>query len=330
MVFITNRRAGQCNEKHNSVRCCNNLFEGHLHGRKMASQIPQHERFGLLQLYPDSSAKNSPATSRKARSLSAHFDIFALHGLNGDREETWTYTPEAAHEDKAKVVGMNKSRDKLGSKKSKIEMGAHRNPLWLRDFLKEDFPNSRIYSVGYNSKVAFSFGTGRLDSFARELLVSIQRTRETEDEKQRPILFVCHSMGGLVVKKALLVAYVAEVHYKNILDSTTAVLFLGTPHGGSDSAALAKPLVDIAHVALPRLWGTVRKDLIASLERNGSELLELSGQFRSIVDKENIRVFSFVEQDRHPLLSSRVCLIGGVWGNVALILNRLSTKLPLR
>lgn len=296
----------------------------------MASQTPQHERFGLLQLYPDSSAKNSPATPPKARSLNAHFDIFALHGLNGDREETWTYTPEAAREDKVKVAGMNNFRGKLGSKESKIETGAHGNPLWLRDFLKEDFPNSRIYSVGYNSKVAFSFGTGRLDSFARELLVNIQRTRETEDEKQRPILFVCHSMGGLVVKKALLVAYVAEVHYKNILDSTTAVLFLGTPHGGSDSAALAKPLVDITHVALPRIWGTVRKDLVASLERNGSELLELSGQFRSIVDKETIQVFSFVEQDRHPLLSSRVCLISGVWVYMALILNRLSTKLPLR
>ncbi|KAA6415096.1 MAG: hypothetical protein FRX48_01848 [Lasallia pustulata] len=272
----------------------------------MASQTPQHERFGLLQLYPAPSAKAKTVTAPKARSLNAQFDIFALHGLNGDREETWTYTPDAAHEDKAKDAGTNKFRGKLGGKDSKTDMGGDRNPLWLRDYLKDDFPNARIYSVGYNSKVAFSFGTGRLDSFARELLVNIQRTRETENEKQRPILFVCHSMGGLVVKKALLVAHVDQVHYKNILDSTTAVFFLGTPHGGSDSTALAKPLVDIARIVFPRVLGTFRKDLVASLERNGPELLELSGQFRSIVDKENIHVFSFVEQDRHPLLSSRV------------------------
>lgn len=222
--------------------------------------------------------------------------------------------PEAAHEGKAKDVGTHKARGRLGSKESKIDLGADRNPLWLRDFLKEDFPNARVYSMGYNSKVAFGFGTGRLDSFARELLINIQRTRETEDEKQRPILFVCHSIGGLVVTKALLVAYVAKVqYYKNILDSTTGVLFLGTPHAGSDSAALAKPLVDIAHIVLPRIWGTVRKDLVASLERNGSELLELSGQFRSMIDKENIQVFSFVEQDRHPLMSSRVRLIRGIY-----------------
>ena len=280
----------------------------------MASPTPQHERFGLLQLYPDPSAKNKTVRAPKARSLNAQFDIFALHGLNGDREETWTYTPEAAHEDKAKDIETNKFRGKLGSngsKESKIDTALDRNPLWLRDFLKDDFPDARIYSVGYNSKVAFNFGTGRLHSFARELLVNIQRTRETEDEKQRPILFVCHSMGGLVVKKALLVAHFPEVHYKNILDSTTAVLFLGTPHGGSDITALAKPFIDIAHVALPRILGSVRKDLVASLGRNGSELLELSGQFRSIVDKENIQVFSFVEQDRHPLLLTRVCLLCG-------------------
>lgn len=275
----------------------------------MASQTPPHERFGLLQLHPDPSAKSKTVTSPRARALDTQFDIYALHGLNGDREETWTYTLEATPEDKAKDVGTSKFRGKLGGKKSKTDTAVDSNPLWLRDFLKDDFPNARIYSMGYNSRVAFNFGTGRLDTFARELLVNIQRTRETEGEKQRPIVFICHSMGGLVVKKALLVAHVDEVHYKNILDSTTAVLFLGTPHGGSDFAALAKPLIDIAHIVLPKIWGTVRKDLVASLERNGSELLELSGQFRSIVDKENIQVFSFVEQDRHPLLSSRVCSV---------------------
>ncbi len=63
-----------------------------------------------------------------------------------------------------------------------------------------------------------------------------------------------------------LVAHDAKVHYKNIIESTNAVLFLGTPHGGSDYAAITKPIVDIAHVTLPKPFGTFRKDLIGSLE----------------------------------------------------------------
>jgi len=44
--------------------------------------------------------------------------IIAIHGLNGDREETWS------------TGGVN----------------------WLREFLPDDVPNARILSYGYNSR----------------------------------------------------------------------------------------------------------------------------------------------------------------------------------
>ena len=124
----------------------------------------------------------------------------------------------------------------------------------------------------------------------------------------------------------------AEVHYKDIIESTSAVLFLGTPHGGSDYAAITKPIVNIAHVTLPKPFGTFRKDLIGSLERNGSELLELSNDFRYIVDKKNITLYSFVEQDRHPLLSSRVRIADWLISisQIVLIPHRLLMRLPPR
>ncbi|KAI9818767.1 MAG: hypothetical protein M1827_007587 [Pycnora praestabilis] len=313
----------------------------------MAPEIPQ-EHFGLLQLYPDSCDKSKTSTAFKAYSLDAQFDIFALHGLNGDREETWTHTSEVAHNaggkirDKGKDGGIYTARGRHGSRDLAIDGTNNmripvlpKNPLWLRDFLKDDFPNARIYTFGYNSKLAFNFGTGRLDAFARDLLVNIQSTRETENVNSHILVgfliqgtvsltsevgkttpnLVCLPQYGragrqkgnwLNLKQALLVAQVDEYHYRNILESTTAVFFLGTPHAGSDYAAVAKSFADIARVVFPKVLGSVRNDLVASLERNGRELLELSAQFRSIVDKEGIRVFSFVEQDRHPLLSSRI------------------------
>lgn len=165
----------------------------------MVSEGPQHERFGLLQLYPDGKSENANPKPRNPPPLNTEFDIFAVHGLNGDREETWTYT--LAGQD-ADGKGGEKPKSRHGSydlgkgDASRTETLAVKKPLWLRDFLRHDFPNARIYSIGYNSKVAGSYGTGRLDSFAREILINVQRTRESEEVKtSKQLDYTLRAMG---------------------------------------------------------------------------------------------------------------------------------------
>lgn len=154
----------------------------------MVLEEPQHERFGLLQLYPDGKSEYVNTKPRKLPPLDTEFDIFAVHGLNGNREETWTYPLAGYHAD---VRGGKKPKSRHGSydpgkgDTSMTETHAAQNPLWLRDLLRYDFPNARIYSIGYNSKVAGSYGTGRLDSFALEILINVQRTRETDEVRTR-------------------------------------------------------------------------------------------------------------------------------------------------
>jgi hypothetical protein len=49
--------------------------------------------------------------------------------------------------------------------------------------------------------------------------------------QQRPIVFVCHSLGGLVVKKALSLSLISQRHaYRDISSATKGVVFMGTPH----------------------------------------------------------------------------------------------------
>lgn len=76
-------------------------------------------------------------------------DIVAVHGLDGDRERTWTYKGET-----------------------------HHNCLWLRDLLPEDLPGSRIFTYGYNSKVFGSKSVSSVHEFAIMLLREIQHYRE--------------------------------------------------------------------------------------------------------------------------------------------------------
>ena len=96
----------------------------------------------------------------------------AVHGLGGDWERTWT--------------------DENGK-------------LWLRDFLPSQLPNARIMSYGYNSKTVFSKGATDIDDEAAMLLDRLDGERQLlQDKKARPIIFICHSLGGIVVKKVVL------------------------------------------------------------------------------------------------------------------------------
>jgi hypothetical protein len=101
-------------------------------------------------------------------------DIIAIHGLNGHYQKTWTATP-------------------------KLARGKECN--WLKDLLPKQIPNARIMSYGYNSIVQFSKSTARVGIFADALLEDIISWRRSAEEQARPIIFICHSLGGIVFKR---------------------------------------------------------------------------------------------------------------------------------
>ncbi len=104
--------------------------------------------------------------------------------------------------------------------------------LWLRDDLPQCLPESRIFLYEYDSTAVY--GTDR-DTFigkASELLEDIRIERE--DIESRPILFLGHSMGGLLIKQALINAH-NNPKYTPINDATTGLAFFATPHHGGNS-----------------------------------------------------------------------------------------------
>jgi hypothetical protein len=99
-------------------------------------------------------------------------DIVAVHGINGDACTTWTH-----------------------------ENGY----FWLRDSVPDTFRGARVYSYGYPADIFRSLEKGDLDSYARGLLLDLSIQRMSKQEQRRPIIFICHSMGGLVVKKVFII-----------------------------------------------------------------------------------------------------------------------------
>ncbi|GAP89361.1 putative tetratricopeptide repeat domain-containing protein [Rosellinia necatrix] len=59
----------------------------------------------------------------------------------------------------------------------------------------------------------------------------------------RPIVLIAHSLGGLLLKKALLLAHqnLQDPRFKLVLDCLSGILFLGTPHSGvTDESTLLR------------------------------------------------------------------------------------------
>jgi triacylglycerol esterase/lipase EstA (alpha/beta hydrolase family) len=56
---------------------------------------------------------------------------------------------------------------------------------------------------------------------------------ERDDMELRPILFLGHSIGGLLIKQALINTH-NNPKYTPIKDTTTGLVFFATPHHGGD------------------------------------------------------------------------------------------------
>ncbi|KAJ5699043.1 hypothetical protein N7462_001048 [Penicillium macrosclerotiorum] len=171
------------------------------------------------------SAKLDPPLRKKKLTLK-HSIVF-LHGINGSIGNTFTKT----------------SRNR------------RRSITWPRDLLEHDLTKdgilqARIMGFEFDADVFSFFGqTGRetIASIANTLLAALTNARREDYQRERPLILFGHSMGGLIIKRALSRAWdeddptSGDVFRRRrlIAVSTRAIIFAGTPHRGASIAHLA-------------------------------------------------------------------------------------------
>jgi protein SERAC1 len=122
-------------------------------------------------------------------------------------------------------------------------------------------------------------GSNRLIDHANNLLNDLTADRACCGASSRPIIFIVHSLGGLVCKEAILQSRDnPEAHLRDIFDCVKAVIFMGTPHRGSWMADWAK----IPSRALGLVKST-NKSLLDILDTNDQFLESIQVKFWSLI-----------------------------------------------
>ncbi|KAI8950933.1 hypothetical protein F4801DRAFT_601739 [Xylaria longipes] len=181
-------------------------------------------------------------------------DIVFIHGLTGHRERTWTA-------------------------KSASEP-------WPKMLLASKLPTARILTFGYDAYVSdwrHVVSQNQISNHAYNLLASLANYRENNGTDEHPIIFVCHSLGGLVCQDALAKAdRRKERHIENISRSVRGIVFLGTPHHGASLAVWAERLSMYIGVVK-----RTNREILEVLRADSEVLARVQDEFQTMLQARN-------------------------------------------
>ncbi|KAJ4573123.1 hypothetical protein HRR82_006778 [Exophiala dermatitidis] len=220
----------------------------------MSTAGKQVVQYGLTELY----AAEEPLV-----------DIVFVHGLNGHPRDTWS------------------------TSKPEVFWPADLLPAALRD------QRPRILTYGYDATVAaFTDGVSKdkIHDHAEHLASRLVANRALKKAQERPIIFVCHSLGGLVVKRCLIYCQSVRHHQhterlRSIYVSTYGILFLGTPHNGSNLAKWGSLLQKICAVAFPKKFLDSSPQLVHALQANNETLQNINRLFIEVIGRFHVSFF---------------------------------------
>ncbi|KAF2149823.1 hypothetical protein K461DRAFT_296243 [Myriangium duriaei CBS 260.36] len=198
------------------------------------------------------------------------FNVIAVHGLGANPKFTWT----ARCADSC-IAG---------------EKAPLRRVCWLTAFLPRRFQNIRVWTFNHNANWLYDAPTVGFEQPARDLVDSIDTLcRKTDSgSTQCPLILIGHSYGGIIIKQAIVLA---ANEGRWLSTAACGIIFLGTPHKGSDISGRITWLVNLG------AWLIGSKTiLLKALQWHGDDLRQLDNSFLKVVNaKPHIKLHCFFE-----------------------------------
>jgi len=184
--------------------------------------------------------------------------------------------------------------------------------MWLRDALPRDLPKARVLIYGYESTVAGSESFQNLGDIASSFRASLKEVTSNMT-LMRPFIFIAHSLGGLVLKQALLqMAASEDEDDARHLKETSDILFFGVPNQGMELSSL-----------YPMAHRRSNLAFLSTLDRNSVLLQNLMTEFNRI-GLSDTRMISFFETHKSPTARQDSLGIWSMSGEHVVLVDRWS------
>ena len=175
-----------------------------------------------------------------------------------------------------------------GSVRELLQSGTY-SRCWARDWLPNDCPNVRVLGINYTTTLSqWSPKCPNQNTRAKMADRSIEYMQMLHKVGvgKRPIIWVTHSMGGLLVKNMLISAYESEdKDLHNIFRNSKAIVFFSCPHLGSEVADLKMPTEML-------FWPSLE---VQELRYRSPSLVDLHLKFLQLLKVSPIKILSFAE-----------------------------------
>lgn len=172
-------------------------------------------------------------------------------------------------------------------------------------------PRARVLTYGYDTHIRHQWVGPRVNrntvyDIAWNLLVALESERRAAPS--RPVLFVVHSLGGIVVKEALRRSrscQMGQAHLRGIFESTIGIIFFGTPHAGADPRTF---LHRVAEKVVKAAGLSVNEQIVSALLPSSERLRELRDEFGPMAQDRGWIIHSFQEQFGVDVLFGKVII----------------------
>nr|XP_046230096.1 protein SERAC1 isoform X1 [Scatophagus argus] len=232
-----------------------------------ARALANLDRETVKEKYPDGIYILHPQT-RGNQPIKA--DVLFIHGILGAAFKTWR----------------QKDRIMLAEEKEAQSTDDY-TECWPKSWLAADCPNLRVLSVEYDShlsdwmsKCPAENQRKSLAYRSQELLMKLKLAGVGE----RPVVWVAHSMGGLLVKKMLLDAS-EDPDMQGLIKNTKGIMFYSVPHHGT---SMAEYSVNVRYLLFPSVE-------VRELCKDSPALRNLNENFLNMAKEKEFNVLSFAE-----------------------------------
>jgi hypothetical protein len=229
--------------------------------------------------------------------------IVFVHGFKGHPERTWTHkqgdakVPDEDNESESTTRPSKVRKLNLFSGLQQKNSVGRTAVYWPQSLVPETVPNARILTYGYDTHVRHIFdrpvAQNTVYDIAWDFLVALEAERRLEPS--RPMLFIAHSLGGIIVKEMLRRSsscHLLQPQFHDIFESTIGIMFFGTPHSGADPLGF---LQQVAVKVFKAMGFTVNKQVVNTLLPSAERLKELRDEFSPMAIRQGWIIHSFQE-----------------------------------